>query len=42
MVAAIDKRNVDAYQTAGGTLDEVCESCHKRYWYPDAPKPPGL
>ena len=20
-------------------LDEVCESCHKRFWYPDQPKP---
>ncbi len=41
MVAAIDKRDVEAYSTAGGTLDEVCEACHTRYWYPNAPKPPG-
>ena len=23
-------------------LDEVCESCHKSFWYPDLPKPRGL
>ncbi len=41
MLAAIDKRDVEAYSTAGGTLDEVCESCHTRFWYPNAAKSPG-
>jgi len=41
LVVAIDKRDVDAYLEAGGALDEVCESCHTRYWYPNAPRPPG-
>ncbi|MEO6080671.1 MAG: cytochrome c [Steroidobacteraceae bacterium] len=41
IVAAIDKRDLEAYQTAGGTLDEVCESCHKRFWYPEGAKTPG-
>jgi hypothetical protein len=41
MVAAIDKRDVEAYSNAGGTLDEVCEACHTRFWYPGADKPPG-
>jgi cytochrome c556 len=41
IVAAIDKRDVEAYQSAGGTLDEVCEACHKRFWYPEAPTPPA-
>jgi len=41
MLAAIDKRDLEAYSTAGGTLDEVCESCHTRFWYPGAAKPPG-
>ena len=22
-------------------LDDVCESCHKQFWYPDQPKPPA-
>jgi cytochrome c556 len=42
MAAAIDKRDVEAYSTAGGALDEACEACHTRYWYPGAQKPPGL
>jgi hypothetical protein len=33
---------VDAYLNAGGALDEACEGCHKRFWYPNAPTPPGL
>ena len=39
-IAAIDKKNVDAYSEVGGKLDEVCESCHKVFWYPDSPKVP--
>jgi hypothetical protein len=42
LLAAIDKRDVEAYLHAGGTLDEACEGCHTRFWYPNAPKPPGL
>lgn len=42
LLAAIDKRDVDAYLDAGGTLDETCEGCHRRFWYPHAPAPPGL
>jgi cytochrome c556 len=41
LVAAIDKRDVEAYQTAGGALDEACEACHKRYWYPESAAPPA-
>lgn len=41
LVAAIDKRDVDAFTAAGGTLDEVCEACHKRFWYPEALTPAG-
>ncbi len=42
MLGAIDKRDVDAYLEAGGALDEACEGCHKRFWYPNSPTPPGL
>lgn len=42
LLGAIDKRDVDAYLEAGGALDEACEGCHKRFWYPNAPTPPGL
>ena len=37
---AIDTRNVDGLLEAGGNLDEACEACHKRFWYPNAPTPP--
>jgi hypothetical protein len=38
IIKAIDAKNVDAYTEAGGALDEACEQCHKKFWYPDAPK----
>lgn len=41
-LAAIDKKNVETFTEVGGKLDEVCETCHTRFWYPNAPKPPGL
>ncbi len=34
---AVDARNLDAYEEAGGAIDEACEQCHKSFWYPDAP-----
>jgi hypothetical protein len=37
MVHAIDTKDVDALSDAGGTLDEVCESCHLQFWYPPQP-----
>jgi hypothetical protein len=41
LLGAIDKRDVDAYLEAGGALDEACEGCHRRFWYPNSPLPPG-
>jgi hypothetical protein len=38
-VKAVDAQNIDAYTEAGGAIDEACEQCHKRFWYPDAPTP---
>jgi hypothetical protein len=39
---AIETRNVDAFLEAGGTIDEACEGCHKRFWYPGGGAPlPG-
>ncbi len=37
---AIDSRNVDAFLEAGGVIDEACEQCHKKYWYPNGGTPP--
>lgn len=35
MLAAIDAKDPKALVQAGGALDEVCESCHLAFWYPD-------
>ncbi|MDB6088493.1 MAG: hypothetical protein JWN85_1277 [Gammaproteobacteria bacterium] len=40
LLAAIDARNAQALVTAGGNLDEVCESCHLTFWYPKQVIPP--
>jgi hypothetical protein len=39
LVAAADKKDTSGITKLGGTLDEVCESCHKVFWYPDAVTP---
>jgi hypothetical protein len=35
MLTAVDARDPRALVTAGGVLDEVCESCHMTFWYPN-------
>jgi hypothetical protein len=40
-LAAIDSRNVEAFDELGGKLSEVCGACHARYWYPKAATPPA-
>jgi hypothetical protein len=42
LLGAIDKRDTELFLEAGGELDEACEACHMRFWYPNAPRPPGL
>jgi hypothetical protein len=37
---AVDAKDLDGFVEAGGAIDEACEGCHKRFWYPDAPTPP--
>jgi hypothetical protein len=39
-VEAIDKRDLDAYLEVGGRIDEACEQCHMKFWYPGAVVPP--
>jgi hypothetical protein len=41
VLTAIEKRDPEALLEAGGGLDEACEQCHRRFWYPNAPLPPG-
>ncbi|MGZ3275133.1 MAG: hypothetical protein ACXU82_15140 [Caulobacteraceae bacterium] len=35
-MAAIDAKNADALTEKGGKIDEACEACHLKYWYPPA------
>ena len=37
--AAAKSRNPATVVKLSEDLDEVCESCHKRFWYPDQPAP---
>ena len=39
--AAAKARNAATTVKLSEDLDEVCESCHKRFWYPDQPAPVG-
>ena len=40
LLAAIEKRDIDAMLENGGVLDETCEQCHRKFWYPNSPLPP--
>jgi cytochrome c556 len=35
LVKAVDKRDLQKFSELGGSLDEVCEACHKTFWYPN-------
>jgi hypothetical protein len=39
VLAAIDARNPEALSEAGGALDEACENCHLKFWYPNQSVP---
>lgn len=34
---AIDAKNAEGLSNAGGDMDMACETCHKKYWYPNDP-----
>ncbi|HSI42927.1 MAG TPA: hypothetical protein VK949_01180 [Methylotenera sp.] len=33
-IAAIDAQNTEELVRIGGKIDQACESCHARFWYP--------
>ncbi|WP_028311471.1 hypothetical protein [Derxia gummosa] len=37
--AAIDAKDVERFIEVGARLDQACEACHQRYWYPDDRRP---
>ena len=39
LLKAVDDKSVPGLLEAGGHLQEACESCHARYWYPHARRP---
>ena len=38
---AIDAKSAAQLSEVGGVIDEACEQCHTKYWYPDEKKPAG-
>lgn len=38
-ITAIDSKDVVALESAGGVIDQVCESCHTQFWYPGDKRP---
>jgi hypothetical protein len=38
---AIDAKGVEGLSDVGGPIDEACESCHMKYWYPNSAPPPS-
>ena len=41
-LVAIDAKNADALSDSGEIIDQACENCHLKYWYPpDAVKVEG-
>lgn len=39
VIAAIDRKNVDALVEAGGAVEHACEQCHSQFWYPGDKRP---
>jgi hypothetical protein len=37
-IRAIDAKNADDLSSAGADIDQACETCHKKYWYPNDEK----
>lgn len=38
-ITAIDAKNTEELVRIGGKIDQVCESCHAAYWYPNDKRP---
>jgi hypothetical protein len=39
VLKAIDARRADQLVDAGGRVDQACESCHAKFWYPNDKRP---
>jgi cytochrome c556 len=38
-ISAIDSKNTEELVRVGGKIDQVCESCHSTFWYPNDKRP---
>ncbi len=38
-IVAIDAKDATRLDNAGGAIDQVCEKCHKEFWYPKDKRP---
>jgi hypothetical protein len=38
-IVAIDAKNADELERAGGIIDQACEGCHVQFWYPNDKRP---
>lgn len=39
LIDAIDAKNVDQLEQAGGEVEQACEQCHSQFWYPGDSRP---
>lgn len=39
LLVAIDKKNVEELEKAGGDVEHACEQCHSQFWYPNDNRP---
>ena len=39
LIVAIDAKNVQGLEDAGGKVEQACEQCHSQFWYPGDNKP---
>ncbi|WP_020481327.1 cytochrome c [Methylomonas sp. MK1] len=39
LLVAIDAKNVEELEKAGGEVEQACEQCHSQFWYPGDARP---
>lgn len=39
LIRAIDAKNADELEKAGGEVEHACEQCHSQFWYPGDQRP---
>lgn len=39
VLTAVEKKDVEALENAGGLVEQACEKCHSQFWYPNDNRP---